>query len=288
MATVRTARSRLLDHVVPKDLPRVLRDMRVSELAILERLLSGREITTKLESLLRLSGVAGRPGTFLTAVAVCALVGFFLGTMVSLGAAALLFIVGAIAPWIWLSNRRTKRREKFEEQLPDAIDMLVKAMRAGYSLHMAMKFIGEEVADPLGGEFARFSDEQRLGIDVRTALLSLQSRVDSTDLKMFVTALLVQRDTGGNLSEILGNIADVIRQRADVNRQIDTMTAESRMSARLLAALPALVFIAMMFIDPRFFGPMVAQPIGRFMLAYAIVSIVVGYVILMRLSRVDF
>lgn len=288
LVAVETARGRLRDDVVPRDLPRILRDMRASELAIFERLLDGRQITAQLEHALRMAGVPAKPGKFLTAVAVSAVTGLILGSTGGVAMAVLGLAVGLYAPFNWLAGRRRKRRIAFEDQLPEAIDMLVSATRAGYSLQMAMKFIGDELAAPLGPEFGRFYDEQRLGMDVRAALVSLQARVDSTDLKMFVTALLVQRDTGGNLGEVMGNIADVIRQRSDMHRQIDTLTAESKMSARLLAALPVLAFAALFFLDPQFLKPMVEQPIGRLLLAYAALSILVGYWVLMRMARVDF
>lgn len=120
-------------------------------------------------------------------------------------------LLGWAAPIIWLRWRQGRRLRAFEQQLPDALDMLVGAMKAGYSFQAATQFIGEEMIDPIGLEFARFYDEQRLGIDVRTALLAMQSRLDSLDLKMFVTAVLIQRETGGNLSEVLSNLADLIR-----------------------------------------------------------------------------
>jgi tight adherence protein B len=106
-------------------------------------------------------------------------------------------------------------------------------------------------------------------------------------MKMFVTAVLIHRDSGGNLSEVLGNIADMMRQRADVHRQVDTLTAESKLSARLLAVLPALVFAAVTALDPNFTRPLLDEPVGRAMLAYAVVSVVVGYFLLMRVAKVD-
>ncbi|MDB4874258.1 MAG: hypothetical protein JWM41_704 [Gemmatimonadetes bacterium] len=288
LAAVETAKGRFKAHVSPRDLPKILRDMRVSELAVLERLLDGRAITARLEYSLRMAGVSMRPGKFLSAVAIAALCGIIVGSMGGFPLAMLGLAAGAYAPFSWLGNKRRRRRLAFEDQLPEAIDMLVSATRAGYSLQMAMKFIGDELAAPLGPEFTRFYDEQRLGMDVRAALLSLQARIDSTDLKMFVTALLVQRDTGGNLAEVLGNIADVIRQRGDMHRQIDTLTAESKMSARILAALPMLAFGAILFLDPQFLQPMIVQPMGRFMLAYATLSVVIGYWLLMKMARIDF
>jgi tight adherence protein B len=194
---------------------------------------------------------------------------------------------GAIAPFLWVKRRQRKRLEAFQAQLPDAIDMLVSAMKAGYSFQAAMNFIGEETPAPLGPEFARFYDEQRLGIDVRSALLSLQTRVDSMDLKMFVTAVLVQRESGGNLGEVLANISDIMRERFALEGELVTLTAESRLSARILAALPLLVFLGMFALNPSFMRPMLQQSAGQIMLALAGVSVAMGYLVMVRIADVD-
>jgi len=190
-------------------------------------------------------------------------------------------------PFLVLSIRKRRRLTSFQDQLPDALDMLVSAMRAGYSYPMAMKFIGDEMPAPIGPEFLRCYDEQKLGVDARTALLSLQDRVPSTDLTLFVTAVLIQRETGGNRGEVLSNIADVMRQRADVHRQIDTLTAESKMSARMLALLPLIVFLAISLLDPGFMHPMLVNPTGRILLIFAALSVATGYWIMMRIAAID-
>jgi tight adherence protein B len=195
--------------------------------------------------------------------------------------------IGAVLPFMWIKRRQRRRLEAFQAQLPDAIDMLVSAMKAGYSFQAAMNFIGQETPAPLGPEFARFYDEQRLGIDVRSALLSLQTRVDSMDLKMFVTAVLVQRESGGNLGEVLANISDIMRERFALEGELETLTAESRLSARILAALPVLVFLGMFALNPSFMRPMLQQTAGQAMLVLALVSVGLGYLVMVRISDID-
>jgi tight adherence protein B len=185
-------------------------------------------------------------------------------------------------------RKQKKRIRDFEQQLPDAIDMLVSAMKAGYSFQAATQFIGEEIIDPLGPEFARFYDEQRLGVDVRSALLGMQTRLESLDLKMFVTAVLIQRETGGNLGEVLSNLADLIRQRIAMRGQIQTLIAEPKLSARFLAVLPVIVFLVLSAFNPHFFDPMLREgSIGRLVLTISAVSVVIGYMIMMRIADVD-
>jgi tight adherence protein B len=190
-------------------------------------------------------------------------------------------------PVWWLTSKQKKRISLFRDQLPDAIDMLVSAMRAGYSFQAAMRFIGEEVAAPLGPEFMRFYEEQRLGMEVRTAMLALQSRIDSLDLKMFVTAILIQRETGGNLSEVLGNIGTLMRERAALKADIETLTAESKMSARILSALPLVVFVLINLINSNFMKPMLSSQIGIIVFVVAAFMVMAGYYTMMKIADID-
>jgi tight adherence protein B len=289
LADAQTARERLRSVMdfARVDTRSILRDDSASELELLNKLLSGKTITTRVARVISDAGLDIKPGTFFLAVPICGVSAMLIADAFGVGAAPLWLILGGAAPFIWLRRKRAERMAAFQEQLPEAIDMLMSALRAGYSFQAATKFIGEELPEPLGREFAQFYDEQRLGVDVRTALLSLQERVPSTDLKMFVTAVLIQRETGGNLTEVLGNIAEVMRERADIQRKIDSLTAESRTSARFLSLLPAVVFLLMLFFDPKFVHPMIASPIGILLLVMSGISVAVGYSIMMRIATID-
>ena len=265
----------------------ILRDTSASELELLDRLLSGRTLTARLGRALQQAGSTAKPGTFVLTLGITGVSGALVGSILGPGLAMPLAAVGGFAPIWWLKQRQRRRLAAFQEQLPEALDMLVSAMRAGYSFQTAMRFVGEEMPAPLGAEFLQFYDEQRLGVEVRAALLALQGRTASPDMKMFITAVLIHRDTGGNLSEVLSNIADVMRQRADVHRQVDTLTAQSKLSARILAILPVLVFAAVVAMDREFVRPMLDEPVGQFMLLYAALSVILGYAILMRIAKVD-
>jgi tight adherence protein B len=265
----------------------ILRDTSASELELLDRLLSGKGITSRLTHELQRAGSGAKPGTFVLALGIAGVSGALAGSVLGSGLTLPMVLVGLALPILWLKQRQRRRLAAFQEQLPEALDMLVSAMRAGYSFQTAMKLVGEEMPAPLGGEFIQFYDEQRLGVDVRAALVALQERSASPDMKMFVTAVLIHRDTGGNLSEVLSNIADVMRQRADVHRQVDTLTAQSKLSARILAVLPLGVFGAVISMDREFIRPMLDEPVGRLMLGYAAVSVSLGYLLLMRIAKVD-
>ena len=283
------ARSRLrAAEAGPEKTWRLLKEDKISDVPFLNRLLSGRSWIDALSIQLMKAGSDMRPTTFLMVMLTFGILGTLVGGKISGVASGLFMIAGWIGPFMWLRWRQKRRIRAFEVQLPDAIDMLVSAMKAGYSFQAATQFIGEEMIDPLGPEFQRFYDEQRLGMDVRSALIGMQTRLDSLDLKMFVTAVLIQRETGGNLSEVLSNLADLIRQRIAMRGQIQTLIAEPKLSARFLAVLPIIVFMILSAINPGFFDPMIEEgSIGRLVLVISGISVIVGYMIMMKIADVD-
>jgi tight adherence protein B len=267
----------------------ILKDESVSSLPALDRLLGGREITARLTLKLQSAGVVMSPGSLVLGMGISAFFMMVIGRWMlsSIVGAAIGTAIGLILPILWLNAKERKRLFVFQEQLPEAIDMLVSAMKAGYSFQAAMKFIGEEVPEPLGPEFARFYEEQRLGMEVRTALLALQERVNSLDLRMFVTAILIQRETGGNLSEVLGKIATLMRERSALKGEIQTLTAESKLSARILGALPFVVFGMVNLLNPGFMRPMLDTSYGPWVFLAAGLSVSMGYWIMMQIADIE-
>jgi tight adherence protein B len=267
----------------------ILKDESVSSLPGLDRLLGGREQTARIALKLQSAGVEMTPGKFVLGAGISALVVMVIGRWLlgSILGAAVGTGVGLFLPFLWLNGKEKKRLFVFQEQLPEAIDMLVSAMKAGYSFQAAMKFIGEEVPEPLGPEFARFYEEQRLGMEVRTALLALQERINSLDLRMFVTAILIQRETGGNLSEVLGKISTLMRERSALKGEIQTLTAESKLSARILGALPFVVFGMVNLLNPGFMRPMLGTSFGPWVFLFAGISVSIGYWIMMQIADIE-
>jgi tight adherence protein B len=271
----------------PPDALRILKENRASRLPLLNRLLAGKSITTRLTKALERGASGQTVGAFLLTSALAGAIGWMVGVRVSPFVGLMLAIGAALTPSLVLKWRQARRISAFEAQLPDAIDMLVNAMKSGYSLQAAMKFVGDEVGDPLGPEFARIYEEQRLGIDMRVALMGLQSRVDSLDLRMFVTSLLIQRETGGNLAEIMTNLAMLMRERVGIRGQIETLTAEPRMSAVVLALLPVVLFFAFSALNRNYMSVLYTTVSGRLLLLYGVVSTAVGYLILRKLGKID-
>jgi tight adherence protein B len=258
-----------------------------SAVPFLNRLLAGRGITVDVASRIRRAGVAVNPGTFMLVAAVLGCLGVLVGSRLGLVGELLGLAMGIMLPFAWLSRKTRKRQEAFEQQLPEAIDMLVSALKSGYSFHVATNFLGRELGEPLGPEFARMYDEQRLGIDPRQALLNLQERVGSLDMRMFVTAMLIQRETGGNLSEVLSNTGEVMRDRVAVRGTLDTLTAEAKLSARILAFLPVAVFLALSLVSPEFIGVFTASRDGQLILLGSTLSVVIGYSIMMKIANIE-
>jgi tight adherence protein B len=184
-------------------------------------------------------------------------------------------------------NGRARRALQVERQLPDAVEMLANALRAGYSLPASIGFVGSELSEPLGPEFVRFHDEQRLGIDTRQALGNLERRIGSLDGRLLVLAITVQRETGGNLAEVLSRIAELIRQRIAFRDQVSVLTSEARASAKILAALPIGLFLILMVVSPSYSSELTGTTSGRLMLAYGAVSLTVGFLWLRQLARIE-
>ena len=265
----------------------ILRDQRKSAVPLLDRVLTGQTLTPKLERNLQLAGVKWTVGEYVLSSALFGALALVAAQGLGAALALLAGTIGLMLPTWLLARLATRRLHKFESQLPDAIDMIVNAMRAGFSFQAAMKFVGEEMPAPLGEEFMRFYDEQRLGVDVRNALLDLQDRVNSLDIKMFVTSLLIQRETGGNLSEVLGNIGTLMRERAALKADIETLTAESKMSARILSALPVVVFVLINLINSDFMKPMLSSQTGIIVFVSAAFMVMAGYYTMMKIADID-
>lgn len=184
-------------------------------------------------------------------------------------------------------SRRAKRAMRVERQLPDAVEMLANALRAGYSLPASIGFVGSELPEPLGPEFVRFHDEQRLGIDTRQALGNLERRIGSLDGRLLVLAITVQRETGGNLAEVLSRIAELIRQRIAFREQVSVLTSEARASAKILALLPVGLFGILLVVSPSYTAELTGSASGRGMLAYGVASLAVGFLWLRKLTRIE-
>jgi tight adherence protein B len=287
LAAAEMLRERLGDAAPIAATINILRDERRSTVAPLDRFLESLNVSSAIEYQLRQAGASWSVGEFVIGSGVAASLLLVTGQQWGSMTAWMGALFGAALPFIVLRQMQQRRKKKFEEQLPEAIDMIVNAMRAGFSFQAALKFVGEHVPAPLGEEFMRVYDEQRLGADIRSALLAMQERVGTLDAKMLVTSLLIQRETGGNLSEVLSGLATLIRDRAALRGQVDTLTAEPKFTGRVLAMLPVAAFFALLYLYRPMMLPLLTTSTGRMILFYAGFSIVMGYFILMKIADID-
>jgi tight adherence protein B len=195
--------------------------------------------------------------------------------------------VGMLLPTLYLRYKRRARLHRFEEQFPEALDLLSRAIRAGHAFTTAMSMVVEEAPDPLSPEFKKTFDEQNYGLPLKEALANMTERVPLMDVRFFVTAVLIQRETGGNLAEILDNLAHVVRERFKILRQVRVYTAHGRLTGYVLLGLPAALAIALSVINPEHMGLLFRERMGQMMLAGAIVMQTVGYLWIKKVIKIE-
>jgi tight adherence protein B len=265
----------------------LLRNDLLSSVPALNRLLTNSPIVARLQARLSQAGMGIRAGKFLLA---CACSGAFAGLLTSELAGGILpvmaLVIAAAAPFGVLALRRARRFSRFENTLPEAIELLARAVRAGHSFSSSLELIATEMADPLGPEFRSIYEEQKFGLPLRDALLNLVDRMPLTDVKFFVTAVLMQRDTGGNLAEILDKLSYLMRERFKILRQVRVYTAQGRLTMWILMALPVGLGVMMFTMSPQIFSRMFSDPIGHLLLGFSFVSETIGFFLIRKIVHI--
>jgi tight adherence protein B len=192
----------------------------------------------------------------------------------------------AIVPWFRLARQRNLRIRAFEKQIPEALDLMSRAMRAGHAFPTAVQMVGEEMADPIGLEFRTLFDETNYGMPQQEALVRLAERVPVADLGYFVVAVLIQRESGGNLAELLDNIASIVRARLKLLGSVRTLSAEGRLSAWILLALPFVTGALINIITPQFMAVLWTDPIGLRLVGAALVSMTLGVIWMRKIIQI--
>ncbi len=247
------------------------RDERFSTMPWLDRTLKRFGFAEHLELLLYQAGMQTRTGVLVMIMAVGVIGGYLLGVATFhrvFPGLVLMCLIGPI-PYAYVVFRKMRRMQAFAKEFPDALDLLVTGLRAGLSFPAALQVVADESPEPVRGEFQLLVEEQALGLDFREAMIHLTQRVDVLDLRFFVTAVLLQRETGGNLAEVLSNTATLIRDRFRVLGDIQTFTAQGKMTGLILVCLPVAVGLFTAMAAPEYFRPMVENPAGRVALWWA-------------------
>ena len=258
-------------------------------LPALDRLLARTAPGARLGRLIDQSGVrTTTSGVTIMSIGLAAIVGVVTSWLVPQPLVAPLAALAAGgAPLGWLLHRRSSRLKRFEEQFPEALDLLARAIRSGQAFQTAMGMVADELPDPVGPEFKKTFDQQNFGLPLRDALNEMSVRITLLDVRFFVTAVLIQRETGGNLSEILDNLAHVVRERFKIQRQVRVHTAHGRFTGYVLMALPAALAIALSFINPEHMQLLFHEKMGQTMLIGAIVMQAIGYVWIRKVIKIE-
>ena len=267
----------------------LLRDEQLSQIPALDTLLRRSTRVSDLQKTLAQADISIRAGNFLGLSALTGVAATILAYVLSkrVEVAWIALLVGFVLPYSYASIRRNKRFEKFEELFPEAIDTLARAVRAGHAFTTALEMITAEVSEPVSGEFRQLYEEQKFGMPVRDALLNLTDRMPLVDVKFFVTAVMLQRETGGNLAEILDNLSYVIRERFKIQRQVRVYTAQGRLTMALLMGMPPIIVTTMLLLNPSFIRPLFSDPIGHFLLVAGITLQTIGYFVIRKIIRIQ-
>lgn len=268
--------------------PAILRDKRMSDITFLDQILTRFPISKDLELLLYQAGLNWRVGTLILIMVLTGAGGFLLCTVLLHRplVGILLGVAMAFIPYGWVRGKKTKRMNQFSEQLPDSLDLMTSALRAGLSFPAALQLVAQESPEPLAQEFAVTFDEQNLGLDMKEALINLTGRVESLDLRFFVTAVIIQRETGGNLAEIMQAIAFIIRERFRILGDVKSRTAHGRLTGMILSVLPIALALIFTVIAPKYMLTFFHDPMGQVLLMVCLVMQITGYIWIRRVIAI--
>lgn len=267
---------------------KLVRDEMVSTIPVLHQLLVRAPGTNSMQKFISQAGLKTKPAKILMLSVIVAILAYFVaGLWVPIYLALPAGIVLGLVPWAVLAYKRNVRLKAFEEHFPDALDMLGRSVRAGHAFTSAMQLVAQESQEPIAGEFAIAFDEQNYGIPLRDALLHLADRVPSFDVRFLVTALIIQKESGGNLAEILDQLSKVIRERFRIRRDVRTKTAMGRLTAGILVALPIFMLFMLMFVNSEYESVLFHDPWGPRILGIAAGLQVIGALLLWRIVSIE-
>lgn len=254
----------------------------------LDELLKQFGFFNRLDASIQQSGLEWSLTRFLAMTVLLVVAGALIGTKVrilllwQLSSAAMACILGCL-PYLYIMRKRSTRMKEFESQFPDALDFLARSMRAGHAFSISIGMLAEDAADPLGLEFRKVYNEHNLGAPLDVALNNLLVRVDLIDVRFFVASVLLQREVGGNLGEILGNLAYIIRERFRIRGQVQAASAHGRLTAGILTVMPIVTLLGLLVVAPGYIQTLAEDPDGKWLLVYAVISQLVGYYIIRRI-----
>lgn len=267
----------------------ILKEEFLKKLPTYARLMAGLSMIRTLHRYLRQAGLRVSTSAFLL-IATCAAVfppALLIAGGLSLQLALLIGVVSASVPWIIASTMRYRRLSKFEEQFPDSLEFLARAVRAGHAVTTVLEMIGEELPEPVASEFRHLHRQQNIGLPMAEALENFSRRVPLAEVRVFVAALQIQREAGGNLAEILDNLSTLIRERFRLQRQVKIHTAEGRMSMYILMAAPPITALLLYLTSPGYLDPLIYDPLGHRMVVGGLFLLFIGFLVINRITKIQ-
>jgi tight adherence protein B len=265
----------------------LLKDQRLSGIPAFDALLSRTPLVAPLVVMIQQAGMRRRAGEVLLYIPLLASIGYLVCALAGLDVPFRLAIatVMALMPVIVVSRMRARRMRLFAEQLPDGLDLVRSALQAGHGIMAAFQVVSETFPDPIASEFRYITEEVQLGLPLRDALYNMAARVGDQNLPILVVGILTAQDVGGNMAEVIDNVTYTIRERAKLQRDIQVLTAQGRLSGLILTALPFLVGTFMFVYNPTYFAPMIERRTGHLLLLYAGSSLVIGHLLVRRIVK---
>lgn len=267
----------------------ILYHRKCSDIKIFDRFLAAIPAVGRLDELMQQGGVKTLAGVFILFTLTVGALFFLFSASLSapLPLSLLISCAGALLPFLYLLYKRKKRRAEFEALFPDALDLMGYSLKAGHSILASFKMVAEEMPGPIGEEFNRVVEEINFGRDLDSALRNFARRIDSSELRFFITSVIIQRETGGNLVEMLAKISEVIRRKFRFREKVQTLSAEGKLSAIILLALPFLIGAAILTLNPEYIMVLVTDPIGPYAIGIALTMMSIGSFIMYRLVQLD-
>ena len=258
--------------------------------SFMERFIEGLDVTQKLQIKMQQAGLDWTPMKFLILSAMTCFVGVLIGIrfpIIGFGISSAVYgLVLAFLPYLYVRRTRSKRMGKLEEQFPEALEFLARSMRAGHAFTISLEMLGEELPEPLGQEFRTLFNEQNLGAALEVALTNLSNRVPLLDMRFFASSVLLQKQTGGNLAEILTRLADVIHERFRLKGQVKAASAHGRLTATILMIMPIGTMFALLVVSPGYLQSMAKDSDGRWLIAFAILGQILGNYFIRRIINI--
>ncbi|MCJ7617381.1 MAG: type II secretion system F family protein [Desulfobacterales bacterium] len=266
----------------------ILRIKLLSDVPLLNKILLLIPGCQSLDRLLQQANVPYRLGVFILLTIFLAITGFLAGLLIinNYVYSIIIALLMAAIPFFYIRLAKTKRMQKFQQQLPEGLESIARSLKAGHSFPSGMKLAADEFDDPLGPEFDETLNEINFGVSVPDALKNLTRRIDCPDLNYFVIAVLLQRETGGNLAEIIENLSHLIRERFKLHGRIKILAAEGKLSAIILIVIPFFIIIVLRFTNPEYIMTLFSEPVGRIMSGIAVFMMALGILVMKKMVNI--